>query len=231
MFRGFKNSEYLRYTVSSKIDLELEKSRRGNISNLAQIMSSIFSAVIGATLTGTLSDALTISNEWIKLLIIIGIVIIATPILYFLLYFFIKSISLKVREHRLNKISYYDIQKLIEKFDNSACDSLIVVENYINIIDKEKPRESIKNYTIYEIIHYLKKALSITKAVLGEMDKCVTHNNDSTKISYFRIVNIIEIMGEQTNYLLSLSIADEEVVRAIDGLKNDLKLLEIKIGH
>lgn len=227
MFRGFKNSEFLKYSINSKIDKEFSRSRIDSSINLAQLLSSVFSASLTTILITTLNDLITVDNAFGKFFAILGIAIAIIVITYFSLFFLIGYIFKTIREKRVLKFGVNEIHELIEQFDNLACDSILIVEKYIEDLKSKKNSKEIDNYYIYEAIHYLKKAVGITEAIIGRKDECTCEKNDTSKIDMFRIRNLVSIMKIQIHFLATqvviIDLTAQDIIKKIEIDINELE--------
>lgn len=231
MFRGFKNSEYLKYTISSKIDKEFTQSRKDGSSNLIQIMSSIFTAAIASVLSTTLNTLICIKNPISKFFAILGVTLGIIIISYVLLYFLISLIHKEIRERRIIKLGYNETRELIEKFDNVACDSIIVVEKYLDDISKDTLSQEICDYSLYEIIHYIRKATRITEAILSQRNQCTSEKPNISKIDMFRVRNVVKILRIQIDKINAptFNVSDKTAKEAIEIIEQNITELENKI--
>lgn len=231
MFRGFKNSEYLKYTISSKIDKEFTQSRKDSSSNLIQIMSSIFTAAIASILSSTLNSIIIIENPVGKFFAILGITLGIIILTYVVLYFLISLIHKEIRERKIIKIGYDETRELIEKFDNVACDSIIVVDKYLNDIFAGSLSPEIIDYSLYEVIHYMRKATIITEAILNQRNQCTSDRPDISKIDMFRIRNVVKILRIQIDKISnpSFKVSDNSAKEAIVIIEKNISELENKV--
>ncbi len=231
MFRGFKNSEYLKYTISNKIDQEFSQSRKDSSSYLIQIMSSIFTAAIASILSSTLNSLICIENQISKFFAILGITLVIIVLSYVLLYCLISVIHKEIKERRILKLGYDDTHELIERFDNVACDSIIVVEKYLDDISNSTLKQEIKDYSLYEIIHYIRKATIITEAILNQRNKCISEKPDISKIDMFRVRNVVKILRIQINTIIdpSFKVSDNTAKEAIVIIEKNITELENKV--
>lgn len=230
MLRGFKNSEYLRYSINSKIDKEFNQYRQDNSVKLAQILSSVFSSAITTILISTLNQIITIENAFGKFFTILGIAIVIISITYGLLYFFISLIYNIIREKRVLKYGKNDIHELIEQFDNLACDSILLVDMYIEELNKKSASKEKYDYLVYEAIHYLRKAVNITEGVWGRKTECISESSDTTKIDHFRIKNLVSFMRVQIDFLIKqANITDISAKNATNKIEIDITELEKQI--
>lgn len=145
--------------------------------------------------------------------------------------FYYKIDFFLVREHRFERINKNDAKKLIERFDNIACDGTILVRTYLENLSSTVGDDEEKKYLIYECIHYLKKSIAATEAIMGMRDACITTQNDDVKIDLFRVCNLIKIMKKQVQQLKENNLIDDEISKILVGMLNRVQFLEKKLGN
>ena len=225
MIRGFKNSEYLKYSIDKKMDEQFGSTRKVTNFSLTTILSSILASGVSGAISSLLCEVLKISNPWGKFFACLGIILVCIAVTYIIFYFIIKMILFFVRELRYERINKDDAKKLIERFDNIACDGTILVRTYLKNLSSDAADDAEKKYLIYECIHYLKKSIAATEAVVAMKGACITTQNDNVKIDLFRVCNLIEIMKTQVQQLKENDLIDSEISTILVGMLSRVEFL------
>lgn len=234
MFHGFKNSEYLKYEIDTKIDIEMSKVKKNTLSSYTSLVASIFASFFSEVLLSLLQTSIIIDNAVARFFAFLAIFIVGVVISFFIFYFLIKKITTYISDKKIHRLGEFEKHELIERFDNVACDSVIVAQNYKKyILDlklKDDETEHLRNFYLFEIIHYLNKATGITNALLNEENSCVTKENDNQKVDRFRIQNLVSLMNDQFEFVIKYSNDQtEDAQKAIQNLGQKLKELESKL--
>ncbi len=232
MFHGFKNSEYLKYEMNTKIDMEMRKVKKNTLSSYTSVVASIFASFFSEVLISLLQTSINIDNAVARFFAFLAIFIVGVVISFFIFYFLIRKITTYINDKKIYKFGEFEKHELIERFDNVACDSVMVAQNYKKYILKLKGKKTknLRDFYLYEIIHYLNKAIGITYALLCEANSCVTNENDNQKVDRFRIENLVNLMNDLLKFINRYSKAQtKDVQTAILNLEQKLKELHSKL--
>lgn len=162
---GHKNLELLRFYLTKdikSIDRKLQKDESEVLSCVIASLVDVFIVLLFDRMFEEIISGVT-QNFWVK----IGYKILCIAFLI-ALFFGIRAVSFTIHNYYLRKkeISgqndYLDERKqaVIDSFDNIACDGLLICKNYINKFNTETEKH-VKEFYFYEIIHHLRKAVSI----------------------------------------------------------------------
>lgn len=106
-------------------------------------------------------------------------------------------------------------QRLIDRFDNVACDGLLACADYRKRYLKEK-NQNIRNFYLFEIVHYLKKAEDIFSVIYHNKSEYIaleSKDNSDRLIASYRAnnfmdfsVEILEFLEKETKELSDVSL-------------------------
>lgn len=235
MFHGFKNSEYLKYEIDNKIDLEMNKVKKSTLNTYTGLMASIFASFFSDNLLLSLKNYLNIKNQIALYFAYFGIFTACVLITFIIFYFLIKKISTFINDRKIFKLDKTETKKLIEQFDNVACDSVMVAQNYrqyiLNLKTEYGDNKNLRDFYLYEIIHYLNKASTITRSLFGADDSCITWQNDNQKVDFFRIKNLVNLIIDNFEFVNKYMRGQtEDVNKAVNNLRKNLIYLQRKVG-
>ncbi len=210
---SFKNIERLRYRIYS--DNRKFRIEDGKItSNISKtIISTIISAFV-TFVTGFMLAEKTVDSPFVDLLkekigwdalLFLGMlfIIIFFMALFFLIYF----VPVGIKATRMFHIYYVKSDEpdseIIKKYDNIACDSILIAWEYMEALEANlavvKPGYLSKNY-YFEALHYLCTAYKFTKMVINH-NACLQKQGRDEGIEYFRFVNNLKMMSVLKNFL------------------------------
>lgn len=234
MFHGFKNSEYLKFEIDTKIDLEMSKIKKSTLNSYTSVVASIFASFFSEVLLSFLQTFIIIDNPVAKCFAYLGIFVAGVIISFIVFYFLIKKITTFINDRKIYRLGETEKHEIIERFDNVACDSVIVAQNYkkyiLELNQGDSETKYLRDFYLYEIIHYLNKATGITIALLSEEDSCVTTENDNQKVDQFRIKNLVQFMIDHFKFINKyIDDQTDDVKKAIQNLKQKLIELQSKL--
>lgn len=181
---GHKNIELLRFYISNQLN-EIDKKI---VNNDSQITGYVYASVIDILIVTIFDNQLNCSPFWFKGLVCCGLLAlfyISSKIIAIL------SANMKEGNKEAGRDKYLtdNILQQIDKFDNIACDGLLICENYIKKY-KEEEEPYIKDFYLYEIIHYLTKIVDVFRPIYGNQTSYISDTNKEYLDSY-RVNNFI----------------------------------------
>lgn len=194
-FFNHKNIELLRFYIDKNLKQIEEQLKRRNEGIISYIIASLVDLFIVLFFYDELKNVKIIT----KLFIIVGLVV--------LLVFISKTINmvqLKRAGYRniLGKeslINPYERQKIIDEFDNIACDGLLVCLAYIDKANNED-EQCKKLFYLYEVIHHFSKSINIFREIYNGCSSYVSPRDDQL-LDSFRVKNFIEFSRMINLYL------------------------------
>ncbi|MBD5097312.1 MAG: hypothetical protein HDT40_10055 [Lachnospiraceae bacterium] len=216
---GHKNIELLRFYVSNDIN-KIDKKIQSNDS---QMKGYFLASLVDILIVIIFDKYMVCIAIWEKVLWIIGLIV-----LFLILSKFVSVFSKwrndRKKESGRDKYLPDNILQKIDDFDNIACDGLLICENYIQKY-KEEHEKYIKNFYLYEIIHYLSKITDIFRTIYAERELYISDENKELLDSY-RINNFIEF-AVNINSFLHTELGEATGIKSLD---NDLKNLNSTIS-
>lgn len=197
---GYKNIELLRHYLSSQMkNIEGKMSAESNY-----LIGCIIASLIDILIVLVFDDVLTkvgIVYKFVALIILIILFVIFSKIVTYICG--IHGINQLIEGKQRSKDK--NIEKYIDQFDNIACGGVLLANEYIK---KYKTETSyIKEYYLYEILHYLKKSIGIAELICSDTKNYYVRlekENDIEgieKIAEYRIINFINISGNILEFL------------------------------
>lgn len=191
---GHKNIELLRFYISKQLN-DIDKKI---VNNDSQIKGYVYASVIDILIVTVFDNQLKCSSLWFK-----GLICFALLILFYVVSKFIATMSNYMKEQEKkagrDKDLTDNVLLQIDKFDNIACDGLLICENYIKKYKEEK-EQYIKNFYLHEIIHYLTKIVDIFRPIYAEQGSYIKDDNKEFLDSY-RVNNFIVFAKEINKFL------------------------------
>lgn len=207
---GHKNLELLRFYINKDIK-KIENKIENNESNLlGYFLASLVDIFIVVLFNDIFNLLIKPICKNIALQIIIKIVCISSLLI---LFFVVVTIVKKVLEHYKEKSrvrgdrvyqNSAEQQDNIDRFDNVACDGLLICQNYIQKYQTEN-ESYIREFYLYEIIHHLEKSRLVFSEIYK--DKVLylpSEENDysSELLDTFRINNFIVFANAILQFLI-----------------------------
>lgn len=190
-----KNLELFRYYLNNYLEDVKNELRNKESNYFGYFVASIVDVII-VTLFNDVLKRLCIP---IRALIAIGLVLFFGVVCF---------VSNKMKSNLINSerekgrgivSNPDDIQKQIDKFDNIACDGLLICDNYMNqfyIYKKDNTKAHLMEFCYYEILHHFKKSYDIFK----EITRADLSHSKGPNISYqyisstdYNLININRI--------------------------------------
>lgn len=210
---GHKNLELLRFYLNKDIQSIDRKLTSNNDGILGYFIASLVDILIVVLFDDGIKEFLKGQfSDNIKAQIFIRCGIIAALILIFLLVtWIVKTIRAGLRQRNIiegrnlyegNEADDVD-QRLIDRFDNVACDGLLVCQDYRQRYSDETD-PNIKNFYLFEIIHYLKKADDIFSVIYHNKETCIAlkkQDHSDQLIASYRVNNFIDFSNEILDFL------------------------------
>lgn len=193
-YNGHKNLELLRFYISSDIrQLESKLDSQASM-RFGYIIASLVELLL-AFLFGDVLDLYLdqIQNGMLRIISRICIFVVAIAA-FFTIAFIGNHIRICVEKNRRTsgKALYVikeEQQKVIDNFDNIACDGLLICQNYMEEYEKTN-KPYLKDFYMYEIIHHMNKALIIGNDVMINQKLFISSTNPELLDSY-RVNNFI----------------------------------------
>lgn len=229
-----KNLELLRFYISRDINRLDKKIQQSESNMLGYFLGSLVDALI-VILFGDSFDAvaawfaeeiLCLCDKYITLTIVVFKIfcIILLIGLFCLVAWITRKASdhLKSRAKESGKAEYQldeERQETIDKFDNIACDGLLICENYtLRYTETDKPY--VRDFYLYEIIHHLSKAALIFDLIYQNKDRYVSSEN-AELLDTYRLNNFMDFFREIVVFIqgtIPNDSGDKDLIKDIDNL-------------
>lgn len=219
---GHKNLELFRYYLNrdlQKIDSSIQDNR-------GELKGYFIASLVDILVVFLFSENwIDFSKKWIDEEILIKLI---TIVVLIVLFIGVSWISNKILQYwhlkrkesgREEYIVDEAKQRMIDGFDNIACDGLLICESYMERYGlTEKPY--VKEFYFYEIIHHLTKSTDLFEEIYGHIDLYVS-SKEIELIDTYRVNNYMDFAKKINDFLRSEMkefTKDNEVKRDIDNL-------------
>lgn len=219
---GHKNLELFRYYLNrdlQKIDSSIQDNR-------GELKGYFIASLVDILVVFLFSENwIDFGKKWIDEEILIKLI---TIVVLIVLFIGVSWISNKILQYwhlkrkesgREEYIVDEAKQRMIDGFDNIACDGLLICESYMERYGlTEKPY--VKEFYFYEIIHHLTKSTDLFEEIYGHIDLYVS-SKEIELIDTYRVNNYIDFTKKINDFLRSEMkefTKDDEVKRDIDNL-------------
>lgn len=242
MLNSFKNFERLRYRIAVDIkqslsDIQNEKNKSEDI-----ISNTVFATLFTIFITDIAFEKVGNNYNWYK---VVGLILLFI-VLYILSFYVYGKLSPKVRklynEVRINKVNdtYDNMIKIQKDFDNIACDSILVANDYRDAFElllvHDNENRTLLFFYYYELMHYLWSACEKTRLLVRHKEYCIKTIDKAIGVDLYRVKNINNMMNEliiflEQNYIIVECNNDEkEIIKSqIDEIKKDISWISEKI--
>ena len=235
MLNSFKNFERLRYRIAVDINQSLSDIKNEKNKSEDIISNTIFATLFTTFITEIAFEKVGNNYIWYKVAALMLLFI----ILYIISFYIYGKLSPMVRklynEVKINKINdkYDDMVKIQKDFDNIACDSILVANDYRDAFEQLRVQDN-ENKTLlffyyYELMHYLWSACEKTRLLVRHKECCIKTIDKATGVDIYRVKNINNMMNEliiflKDNYIIIESNNDEkEIIKSqIDEIRKDI---------
>lgn len=212
---GHKNLELFRYYLNR--DLTRIEQNIQNSSN--ELLGYFIASLADMSVVVLFSDLLSGKGVWVKLFAVFALIV-----LFVLVSKASSAVAnwISIRRKESGREEYMITaarQAIIDGFDNTACDALLICEEYMQRYQVAE-KEHIKNFYLYEIIHHLTKSVDLFNEIDSHRDWYIS-SKDSDLIDSYRINNYIDF-AKAINQFLCVEIqkptADSELQKDLDNL-------------
>ena len=224
-----KYIELLRHYLFEKIDESSEEYSAAQTGYVIEIISTIFSALISAVVAEAIVPTTTQANSR---LLPISIVLAAT-------YFGLRKICewaakkwrsvKKETTYETRKLSSREQRMLIARFDNVACDGLILAYDFIQM-HKEKvvgmEDKNLRDYYLFEAFFYYKKSIDVVLNLLNYKEECVGRTGG---VAEYRVVNVYRTLVDIKNELQKC--LSDEIMQDRHDLSNEVGVYKKRLEH
>lgn len=210
---GHKNIELLRFYISKDIS-KINKKIKDNDN---QLTSSLIASLIDILIVIIFSDDFKNSSRLSKIVWIVFLVVfflIATKVISKIR----NAIVNRRKETGKDKYKLEVILERIDEFDNIACDGLLICQNYKSKFSAVS-ETYLKSFYFFEIIHHLKKIVSIFECI-RENPELYIDDNDERKLDTYRVNNFIIFAKEINKFVQSQKISLSDDKNLADDISN-----------
>lgn len=229
MYSNYKNFERARYLLIRDFLKQKEISEIKMKYSEGTLFSGIFSAIISYVINNTLSPDMT-GEFYLKVVqrcLLISSFYVLSFVVLKALYNLVLLIADGIRVHKKrDSLSVYE--GYIKDFDNIACDSIIMVLGYKqNISTIPISQVLIKQFNLYEMVHYLELAFTITQRLVNKKDECINFGDmaNNKGVDGYRVKNMILLIEQLSEDVLSIynsiNIMDELLESRIITVKTE----------
>lgn len=190
----YKNIEQLRFYIGRDIKEIKSSMSDSNTEVLGYVIATLVELIIADAVQSICSLINEESSKYIICTIVVEIIV--TIVLIFMLSHFarfIQKILSGKKEKITGKANYYDdefVESQVDKFDNIACDCLLICKGYMDEYDSIS-EDYMKDFCLYEIVHYLYKAMRVFQVIYDNKEVYINDYGIS-KIAKYRADNFIE---------------------------------------
>lgn len=213
---GYKKLELMRFYISK----DIQKIEDATSQDKYQLSSTISSAMVNALIAIFFRNEINEFCIEIKIIVILGLLVFS-----FLLEKFIsdlrKRYDLIKKESGREALKERAIYEKIDKFDNIACDGILICLSYIDQYHVENG--DIKDFYFFEIIHYMKKACNIFLEIRKYPER-YTKDTNKALLDLYRIKNFIKLSKEVNTFLQSQKDLYKDETILNDILKIDIEV-------
>ena len=214
-----KNLELFRYYLNRDLQ-EIDNSIQ---DNRGELFGYFIASLIDILIVTLFDDSLKSITIICKICVIVALVIL------FILVSAVINKLLRWKQTRFKEsgrkeyIVEEERQKIIDKFDNIACDGLLICESYMRRYEAEA-NVCIREFYLFEIIHYLIKSTDLFEEIYDKLELYVS-SEQRELIDVYRINNYITF-AEQINKFLQ---NETKEYRNELGIQKDIENLDEKI--
>lgn len=236
----YKNIELLRYYLTEQL-VEINDKLTGNSDEL---VGYFIASVVDVLIVMIFNDELKILSFGNKVLVAIGLLILVWVVANFF-----KKIRYRKKESFVTsgKIRYSanNIQRNIDKFDNIACDGILMCLDYMEMYEmlrkkqykcknQNKIKDELMIFYFYEVLHHLKKAKKIYDQIAqselyrelyvkGEKKDKSNKGLEIERIDNYRIINF----EKMSDYIIDFLKEELKNNKNLDNiqLKEDIEKL------
>lgn len=231
-----KYIELLRHYLFEKIDESNEEFKNSQTEFVTEVVSTIFSALVSAIAAEALVQTSSKSPfSYLSLTVVLS----AT---YFGLRKLIEWIIRIIRSRRKHtqytnkELDARQKQKLIAKFDNVACDGLILSYDFLRMHDEKAENiadQNLREFYLFEAFYYFKKTLDIVALLLDYDNDCIDYTGG---VARYRVRNVyhtlvdIETELHKRFFLIKSLHKKEDLLREIDVYEERLVDVAARLG-
>lgn len=194
-FFNHKNIELLRYYISRNLKQIEDQLKRRNDKIISYIIASLVDLFVVLFFYDELRGISTPLKLFFIVLLIGLLLLLSMTVKQFLLYY-------SNYQNTLGKkalINNDEVQRVVDEFDNIACDGLLVCLYYIDKADAETDNNK-KLFYLYEVIHHFRKSTNVFREVYNSCCSYVSQDDDQL-LDSFRVKNYIDF-SKMINYYL-----------------------------
>lgn len=224
-YNNHKNFELFRYYISRDID-KLDRKIEGRNNELfSYILASLVDVVVVMLFQNDIAE----KSILIKIVCVIFLIAMFVGV-YKASGYLQKSIKTKRKESGLNSLTNEEEkQRIIDEFDNIACDGLLICENYLKKY-KETDEDYLKKFYLYEVVHHLNKAVDVFEKVYTRKKQFI-QKNTLELIDVYRANNFIDFskavlttVNEKAKEMKDKEL--EQKLKNLDSLINNWKYID-----
>ncbi|GEM_PF-5283894 len=228
-----KSLELLRFYLNKDIQNIDRKITSNNDGILGYFIASLVDILIVVVFDDVVKGFLKanfVGNTAAQALIRCALIA-ALIVIFLLVSWLVKTIRAALRQRDIIEgRSLYEeddnSQRLIDRFDNVACDGLIACEDFRQRY-VEETNQNIRKFYLFEIVHYLKKADDIFSLIYHNREQCIAmseKDNADQLIASYRANNFIDFSKEILDFLEAetKSISDASLQMDMANLSNDV---------
>lgn len=214
-----KNLELFRYYLNRG----LQKIESSIQDNHGELLGYFTASLVDIFIVSLFGDNLKCTENILKIMYIAGLII-----LFFIISCVVNKIARfrRIRRKESGREEYIvdeAKQKMIDSFDNIACDGLLICESYMGKYSlADKPY--VRDFYFFEVIHHLTKSTDLFGEIYSHRDLYVS-SKKAELIDTYRVNNYIDFarkINEFLNKEMSKYMADTEVKKDIENLNIEI---------
>lgn len=122
-----------------------------------------------------------------------------------------------------------EVRKIINKFDEIACDNILISQNFIDAYKRHGTSQNLKEFYFYEIIYYTKISLSNINDLILNSKMCIGNSQNLNKVQLFRLENALKMLKEIYDFLEKEKSDIDSLLET--SLHNEIAGIEYKLNN
>ena len=216
---GHKNLELFRYYLNR----DLQRIDNSIQDNHGELKGYFVASLVDILIVFLFSEDLRTREIQVKIFIIAALIalfmILASIINKIAKWYYVRQIESGRKEYVVDEAK----QEKIDKFDNIACDALLICESYMERYTLTE-KTYVKEFYFYEIIHHLTKSADLFEEIYGNRELYIS-SKETELIDPYRVNNYIDF-ARKINEFLQIEIKkipnDVEVQKDVDNLNTPI---------
>ena len=210
-----KNLELFRYYLNR----DLQRIDNSIQDNHGEVKGYFIASLVDILIVFLFSENLRNGEVQTKIFVIVALIVLFIIVTFVVnkisKWYYVRQVELGRREYIIDEAK----QEKIDKFDNIACDALLICESYMekySLTDKDY----VKDFYFYEIIHHLTKSADLFEEIYRRKNLYISAQKIEL-IDPYRVNNYIDFANKINEFLqeeIKKRSKDEEVKKDIENI-------------